>query len=418
MQQAADAIVLSINMADGEENSVDEFGDLFVQCMKAQSMPAVMGVVQGLEMMNPKQYKDMLRYATRYFETEFGPDIKVCEASNKDRLLRTLVNLKPRDIAWRRMRAYGIAHTVDVIPNPLPPGADPSTETATVKLAGWVRGAPFNVHQLVHLPDVGTFQVDRVTVPEDPCPGWKRRGALNGIAYKEQMERAQSGVVFEDADGMYAKVLVVPTPDEGDFPEVAAVSVPAEREPLQRFAPGDDPLTGEQTWPSEQEMAEADEAGRRQRKTKFKVPAGMSETQAAWLAAVGELEEVTDDEADSANEEMSDEEEAHGGGDGGEAVDEDEGGGDEEGDDHEPTVEEMYAEKLKLAMDEIEFPDEMQTPDDVPARERFARYRGMKSMRTSEWDPKQLLPGSYSHIFQFPNWNRMQRRVRVHFKDG
>ena len=57
-----------------------------------------------------------------------------------------------------------------------------------------------------------------------------------------------------------------------------------------------------------------------------------------------------------------------------------------------------------------EFPDEIDTPLDVEARVRFARYRALQSFRTSPWHPKENLPGDYSRIYQFANFNLTQKQ--------
>lgn len=193
-------------------------------------------------------------------------------------------------------------------------------------------------------------------------------------------------------------------------------------------------LMGEQTWPTEEELrmvgAEEEEeegdrnAGRDRRVLKAEqlIPKGMSSYQADWfmdeegqLDFSGKFTEVAkqsgedvagaDEEGDGSS--IGDEEFTVGGGtlSGKKSV-----AGSKFNSKGIP-----YTLKERQELDEA-FPDEMDTPDDVSARVRFARYRALLSFRASPWHPKENLPLDYARIFQFENFGGTQRRLLAESK--
>lgn len=181
-----------------------------------------------------------------------------------------------------------------------------------------------------------------------------------------------------------------------------------------------DPMEGEQTWPTAQV-----ERMNTKRIIK-KLPPGTSEYQGAWIPEDSDEEQVYSEWSDCEHDtEMKDiaEKECD--------ISESEDDSDPEYDvsnleeDNEavamdvdnydknnPKEKELKVlEKLKEARMEEMFPDEIDTPIEMPARLRFARYRGLKSFRKSAWDPQENLPTDYQRIFQFQNFSQTKRRV-------
>jgi pre-rRNA-processing protein TSR1 len=68
-----------------------------------------------------------------------------------------------------------------------------------------------------------------------------------------------------------------------------------------------------------------------------------------------------------------------------------------------------FTELETRAREDMDFPDEVDTPLDDEARKRFAKYRGIKSIKNCNWDPFENLPTEYSKIWRFQNFTQAQK---------
>ncbi|XP_015238315.1 PREDICTED: pre-rRNA-processing protein TSR1 homolog isoform X1 [Cyprinodon variegatus] len=402
--KVADSLVFVLDSTEGWDN----YGDHCLSCLFAQGLPSHALVCQGLSDVSVKKKVDFRKALSKITEIRF-PDTRLFPLdSDQDAtlLLRHLGSQRQRKLGFRSRRSHLLAQHVTFTPNSPVEGSGP-TDLGTLCVSGYVRGRALHADRLAHISGHGDFQLSQIDAPSDPLPLNLTRQTKPGKGRDVEMQ---------DGDEKEAPVRVLMKAD------------PSSRESLQAEAEVD-PMEGEQTWPTEQDLLEAEEA--RKNKRLMKVPKGTSDYQATWIVDEdeeenGETDEESsdDDDDDIMDETMAGEEEENDSQEAGSQVaseDEEEeeelcstekGGADQRYDDNmDEEAEQEGLKRYREARSHEMFPDEVDTPLDAAARIRFQRYRGLKSFRSSPWDPMENLPLDYSRIFQFQSFERTRRRI-------
>ena len=425
--KAADMLMLVIP-ADG---GLDEEGERLVDAMCQQGVPSVVGVLQGVlpqkqQAAARKQWAASLEARfpenARLFSLDLDPDCT--------QILRHLTTLTPRQLEWRKHHPYVLCHSYATTP--------PTAEAAagTLQLTGYVRGAPLNVNRLVHVPGYGDCQVRAIEVLHEPHPVRRKEGGGGGGGGGAPSAAEGGMEVEEGAAGAGASVSASAVEPEAAEPEpgsVRATLLPTvEKQMDLKYVAEADDLMNEQTWPSLDELRAAEAAARRR-------GGGGGDEGDEYAKGWRDDDDDDDDEDGEEEDGMEDAERPAGS-----AAARGAGGGDEDDDEAEEVEEEeddggeaMEAGEIDMdaaalaASDAVQeqaarqrylrereqrkldaaFPDEVDTPLEQPARVRFARFRGLRSFRTSPWHPQENLPAEYANIYQFQDWQALQRHV-------
>lgn len=361
----------------------------------AQGIPTPIVSLMDLESISPnrrgKTKADVQKFIQRSFPTEKVMPLDT--NSDAFNIFRRIGAQKKNVLHNKENRPHLFAENVEFVEN----GRD--RNVGTLKVTGHLRGISLEVNSLVHISGMGDFQISEIDLVDDP--------------FRFDKDQSHS---------------------EGNTFKVLAKADPSKQTSLQRENIPDE-MDAEQTWPTDEEIAHAQAETKKMRLIK-RVPKGMSDYQAAWIPDIEEREESEEDDEDS-EENMSDDSDefmscksdadSHDEFENDEeieteeydsvVVDETQINADKYDLDMDMQEEHETWEKIKEARNDQLWPDEIDTPADIPARTRFQKYRGLESFRTSPWDVKENLPIDYARIFQFQNFDRTKRRILKEYKD-
>ncbi|OSX65953.1 hypothetical protein POSPLADRAFT_1064547 [Postia placenta MAD-698-R-SB12] len=380
--KAADYVVFVLS----SDVEVDVWGDTLLRTLQAQGLPEVVTIVSAESPMDPKEKSGILKSLLSFMQYFVPSQTRVFDVHSTSDVLNTaraLCEGKPGDVKWREGRTWILGEKVE-------------WQDGSLAVTGVVRGAALSADRLVHLPNFGDYQISQIT--SAPLHRVSRSG---------------------NVDGMDVESVVLAEPSTSDADSLVSSNDP-------------DDMANEQTWPTEEEMNDAqngedpshaipDAQDGTTPKRVRKKPKGMSEYQAAWIVDESDEEDGGDEEEhegeDQGEVEMQDVDEE-------EMVELKEEDNDLETDgrrsvafqdldmEEEDRQLQSWRNRKREEEDDLAFPDEIDTPLDVPAHTRFQRYRGLRSFRTSPWDPYENLPRDYARIFQFEDYKRTERAVK------
>lgn len=389
--RVADYIVFILSA----ETEVDPLGELIIRSIENQGMSTLFTVVQNLDKVEPAKARPDVVKSLASFMTHFHPgQDKIYSLDSRQEcsnLMRSLCSTTPKGINWRDQRSWMLVDNVRW----------PSNEAESTVFTGVVRGKGLKADRLVHVGEWGTFQIAKITAA--PISTKKRK---------------DDGMAVDDAE---EQVLEIPDDEQDDLAELAP-------EITMDDIDGDDAMESEAPIAKKGVLLDDHHYFSEGELEKYepprKLPKGTSAYQANW---------ILDDDSDSELEFDEDMEDAQ---------DETVSARPEDGVEglagREPTEaamseypqSEAFAElnededaqqlaayrdrKHDEAEEDKEFPDEIELHPHVLARERLAKYRGLKSLRTSPWNKEEdrpYQPEEWSRLLQISDYQSSKNRV-------
>ncbi len=393
--RVADFVILLLSPTQ----DADEEGELLLRAIEGQGVSNVLTMVQNLETVEPPKKRSQIVSSLKSYITHFFPTQEKIHNLDLDRecanVIRTLCTTTPKGVKWREDRSWMLIEDLK-----WPEGEELSTTHGEVVFTGVIRSKGLKANRLVQIGDWGHFQIEKIA--DASLPTARKRKA-------DEMA--------VDAEAKDEEIIEVPDEEQDDIADLAPYD--ATMEDYSEIPVSEAPTERRGVLLDDHRYFSDDESHLPQ--PPKRLPKGTSAYQAAWF--------LGDDASDSGSD-ISEDGVDHEGDvamaapalpqDGLEGLDTTTQRDPTEATRSEYPQSEMFLdpspederEVAQLAEhrfqrrkndinDDLEFPDEIELHPNVLARERLARYRGLKSLKTSRWDTDEDRP------YEPEDWNRL-----------
>ncbi|KAK5136826.1 hypothetical protein LTR08_001748 [Meristemomyces frigidus] len=384
------------------EAEVDELGEQMLRCIESQGVSTVLTGVHNLDSVEPaKRRPDVLKSLKSYITHFFASQDKVHDLSSRQdcsNVMRSLCTTVPKGIRWREDRSWMLLDEV-------------RWEEAGPVVTGTIRGRGLKADRLVQVGEWGDLQIEKITAA--PLESKNKRIKTNDMA----VDVVEAEELLQEP-GEEQDDLAELAPEEADMDD--AMSIPAASlAPSERKAV----LLDDHHYFNDDDRYDLDVPKR--------LPKGTSKYQAAWY--LGDMSDSGSDMEDAedvdGDMDLDTRSMAAGPADGHfedmEMREPTEAGAPSEYPQSEffpDRAPEEEAEQIAAyrqqrrdeAEEDREFPDEIELHPHVNARERLAKYRGLKSLRTSQWDLEEDRPHEpeeWSRLLEIADYKSAKNRV-------
>ena len=404
--KVADYVIFILSASE----EVDLTSEMLLKAVGSQGISNVVTVVSGLNAGKSAKEKSEIVSSLQSFIAHFFPQQEKVHSLDSPQecsnVIRSICTSAPRGIRWRDERSWMIVDEIEW-------AADAASDTSPVMLTGFVRGAKLSANRLLQVGDWGSFQIDQVL--EAPFASHRKRKA------DEMAIDSSEGGVLERPDQHQDDLLEI-APEEilmEDFNDSAGKEATSDRKGVL--------IDDEHYFSDEEELPSG---------TPRKLPRGTSSYQAAWYldgmsdsgsdwedqqnevgdfeADDGEVSQIGDEIPENVTQREATEANIS-------TYPESEMFLDPAPQDEAEEIAEYRSSRKRKANEDLEFPDEIELHPKVLARERLARYRGLKSLRTSHWQTgpdKPHEPEQWNRLLQISNYSGARKKATSNEADG